>query len=109
MESHQLHHSLQLTLPKIAMCSFAFPVKDRKSTRLNSSHSQISYAVFCLKKKKKNITLSSRFLLIHKPAELLNPTGLIALMLDNLMKPFAICIQSAMMQSLMWCLYDCSR
>src|SRR2546427_8006250 len=29
-------------------------VKDRKSTRLNSSHSQISYAVFCLKKKKKN-------------------------------------------------------
>src|SRR2546430_16673942 len=29
--------------------------RDRKSTRLNSSHSQISYAVFCLKKKKKNI------------------------------------------------------
>src|SRR5688572_32663169 len=32
----------------------AAPVRDRKSTRLNSSHSQISYAVFCLKKKKKN-------------------------------------------------------
>src|SRR6266478_7707264 len=30
--------------------------QDRKSTRLNSSHSQISYAVFCLKKKKKNHT-----------------------------------------------------
>src|SRR2546421_4799223 len=30
--------------------------EDRKSTRLNSSHDQISYAVFCLKKKKKNIT-----------------------------------------------------
>src|SRR2546430_11248499 len=30
---------------------------DRKSTRLNSSHSQISYAVFCLKKKKRNETL----------------------------------------------------
>src|SRR2546430_3490301 len=30
--------------------------RDRKSTRLNSSHSQISYAVFCLKKKKTNIT-----------------------------------------------------
>src|SRR5688572_32334012 len=30
-------------------------VIDRKSTRLNSSHSQISYAVFCLKKKKKEI------------------------------------------------------
>src|SRR2546430_938446 len=28
-------------------------ILDRKSTRLNSSHSQISYAVFCLKKKKK--------------------------------------------------------
>src|SRR5438034_4262880 len=28
--------------------------KDRKSTRLNSSHTVISYAVFCLKKKKKN-------------------------------------------------------
>src|SRR5688572_31248427 len=28
---------------------------DRKSTRLNSSHSQISYAVFCLKKKKKEV------------------------------------------------------
>src|SRR5687768_18228699 len=29
--------------------------RDRKSTRLNSSHGYISYAVFCLKKKKKNI------------------------------------------------------
>src|SRR5438270_7648379 len=33
--------------------------KDRKSTRLNSSHSQISYAVFCLKKKKKTIQNTS--------------------------------------------------
>src|SRR2546430_11572973 len=31
--------------------------RDRKSTRLNSSHSQISYAVFCLKKKKKHIKI----------------------------------------------------
>src|SRR5207249_6479229 len=30
------------------------PMRDRKSTRLNSSHVSISYAVFCLKKKKKN-------------------------------------------------------
>src|SRR3712207_8469864 len=29
-------------------------MRDRKSTRLNSSHANISYAVFCLKKKKKN-------------------------------------------------------
>src|SRR5688572_30955816 len=35
----------------------ASAMEDRKSTRLNSSHSQISYAVFCLKKKKKNSTL----------------------------------------------------
>src|SRR2546430_5389178 len=33
-----------------------YQLKDRKSTRLNSSHSQISYAVFCLKKKKKTTT-----------------------------------------------------
>src|SRR2546430_5635312 len=33
---------------------YALERVDRKSTRLNSSHSQISYAVFCLKKKKKN-------------------------------------------------------
>src|SRR5690349_24216476 len=31
----------------------ARPCRDRKSTRLNSSHVEISYAVFCLKKKKK--------------------------------------------------------
>src|SRR2546421_9209556 len=30
-----------------------YPLRDRKSTRLNSSHDQISYAVFCLNKKKK--------------------------------------------------------
>src|SRR2546427_6058299 len=34
--------------------------RDRKSTRLNSSHSQISYAVFCLKKKKKITKLNSQ-------------------------------------------------
>src|SRR3712207_8434245 len=32
------------------------PVGDRKSTRLNSSHANISYAVFCLKKKKIELT-----------------------------------------------------
>src|SRR5688572_30934175 len=34
-------------------CTSRARSQDRKSTRLNSSHSQISYAVFCLKKKKK--------------------------------------------------------
>src|SRR2546430_12494573 len=37
---------------RLARHAFTFePLGDRKSTRLNSSHSQISYAVFCLKKK----------------------------------------------------------
>src|SRR5260221_4788111 len=34
------------------------PRRDRKSTRLNSSHTVISYAVFCLKKKKKKVTFT---------------------------------------------------
>src|SRR5256886_3004709 len=37
-------------------------LRDRKSTRLNSSHSQISYAVFCLKKKKISFARSVRAL-----------------------------------------------
>src|SRR2546427_9252641 len=41
----------QLLVQEIAVV----PNLDRKSTRLNSSHSQISYAVFCLKKKKKTM------------------------------------------------------
>src|SRR5256886_13655553 len=42
---------------------------DRKSTRLNSSHSQISYAVFCLKKKKKQ-TNSLNFSINTQPIHL---------------------------------------
>src|SRR2546430_7216608 len=42
-------------------------VRDRKSTRLNSSHSQISYAVFCLKKKKKTQQHNSTSQLTRKP------------------------------------------
>src|SRR2546421_3795975 len=48
------------------LCSAArkTEVEDRKSTRLNSSHDQISYAVFCLKKKRLIIyRLRSRFVL----------------------------------------------
>src|SRR5688572_31495998 len=48
----------QALLPKASRTGSYFraaaaSLPDRKSTRLNSSHSQISYAVFCLKKKKK--------------------------------------------------------
>src|SRR2546430_7965881 len=41
--------------------------RDRKSTRLNSSHSQISYAVFCLKKKKKEIVHRVRLVATETP------------------------------------------
>src|SRR5256886_10141067 len=41
---------------------------DRKSTRLNSSHSQISYAVFCLKKKKRVTNLPRAPVHFHAPA-----------------------------------------
>src|SRR3712207_7271143 len=40
------------TVPPVA---YRLASRDRKSTRLNSSHANISYAVFCLKKKKKNV------------------------------------------------------
>src|SRR3712207_8776480 len=39
---------------------------DRKSTRLNSSHANISYAVFCLKKKKLNKTMRSSARFTHR-------------------------------------------
>src|SRR3712207_8809662 len=39
---------------KVSICHFEHYLADRKSTRLNSSHANISYAVFCLKKKKNN-------------------------------------------------------
>src|SRR3712207_7295247 len=41
---------------------FGHPVGDRKSTRLNSSHANISYAVFCLKKKKKKSLSTSHYI-----------------------------------------------
>src|SRR6478672_13444737 len=61
--------SLHDALPICAACSASWRARgsarsaaawraDRKSTRLNSSHDQISYAVFCLKKKKKMSTIT---------------------------------------------------
>src|SRR5947207_5216091 len=47
-------HAFQFNLLVAELIEQAGPLtKDRKSTRLNSSHTVISYAVFCLKKKKK--------------------------------------------------------
>src|SRR5688572_32379035 len=46
-------NALLCTRLELDGCERSLRARDRKSTRLNSSHSQISYAVFCLKKKKK--------------------------------------------------------
>src|SRR5207245_11464365 len=48
-----LHHPPQLI---VCVGTHGLLLLDRKSTRLNSSHGSISYAVFCLKKKKDKIT-----------------------------------------------------
>src|SRR5207249_6371161 len=45
--------------PRPALRSCRGSTEDRKSTRLNSSHVSISYAVFCLKKKKKMVLMSN--------------------------------------------------
>src|SRR5437868_8054420 len=53
------------TANKVEAFSLSSYIVDRKSTRLNSSHVSISYAVFCLKKKnkrKKNISMNSCYL-----------------------------------------------
>src|SRR2546430_3149234 len=60
--SNQRRVSSRSTL--VLSASLFAPPKDRKSTRLNSSHSQISYAVFCLKKKNHNNTMSHEFVLM---------------------------------------------
>src|SRR3712207_8697835 len=46
-----------LSPPEVRCMSQLHHARDRKSTRLNSSHANISYAVFCLKKKKQNISI----------------------------------------------------
>src|SRR2546430_8659448 len=55
---HHHHYILYL-------CRHILQHLDRKSTRLNSSHSQISYAVFCLKKKKKNKHQTNKLTIIY--------------------------------------------
>src|SRR5438270_12935602 len=53
---HEIAQLLEIGFGLEELCDF---VRDRKSTRLNSSHSQISYAVFCLKKKKKSSRMNN--------------------------------------------------
>src|SRR5688572_31912811 len=52
-QGRDYHDVLKKRLKRLA--GWIAETQDRKSTRLNSSHSQISYAVFCLKKKKHEI------------------------------------------------------
>src|SRR5258707_5898802 len=55
-----VNHKLRSDPLKITVLPLpADKVPDRKSTRLNSSHANISYAVFCLKKKKRKISKKS--------------------------------------------------
>src|SRR6476620_194680 len=61
---------------------------DRKSTRLNSSHANISYAVFCLKKTKKNVSSKS---MLHKHSTMGADTDL---MLKAGVAFFATCVAS---------------
>src|SRR5256885_7401404 len=49
-----------------------YHIKDRKSTRLNSSHLVISYAVFCLKKKKTTLHIASRPCPAHTSIDRIN-------------------------------------
>src|SRR2546427_7423551 len=57
--------SFALAASELHLTASAVSHQDRKSTRLNSSHSQISYAVFCLKKKKKQKTPQTCMYHIH--------------------------------------------
>src|SRR5438309_6207964 len=60
-ESHSASRNFRLTATnkKTTVLTTVRTKIDRKSTRLNSSHSSISYAVFCLKKKKKKKKINS--------------------------------------------------
>src|SRR3712207_7100708 len=53
-----VEHWQPCSVQAISTDAGAWRLEDRKSTRLNSSHANISYAVFCLKKKKKYPTTS---------------------------------------------------
>src|SRR2546422_6630839 len=53
------------TQPRLLLEAAPLLLRDRKSTRLNSSHGYISYAVFCLKKKKKIPTTTSHLTQPH--------------------------------------------
>src|SRR2546427_8098891 len=59
--AQRVHHPPHQRRPHGHLQHAPGAAQDRKSTRLNSSHSQISYAVFCLKKKKNRYTKRSTY------------------------------------------------
>src|SRR5436305_6634715 len=72
---HTLNHRLFRDQITYIVGGFADDVGDRKSTRLNSSHVRISYAVFCLKKKKQSTWFTLFFFTYSQPlTRLLFPT-----------------------------------
>src|SRR5258708_21912451 len=56
--TEKLNGRWQMTVKGMAAHNWKKPLRDRKSTRLNSSHQIISYAVFCLKKKNESKAVS---------------------------------------------------
>src|SRR2546430_6801831 len=77
--THQVAHDLRIGLAVEAIVVGSRRAEeDRKSTRLNSSHSQISYAVFCLKKKKQrecaNRVAANLSAILHRPADYACPS-----------------------------------
>src|SRR5438105_11881126 len=54
-ELHITERTLAVFVDNLKFIQRQYDVGDRKSTRLNSSHEWISYAVFCLKKKRRNL------------------------------------------------------
>src|SRR3712207_7812820 len=55
IQGYTIARTMETTEAELMETIFPHPTLDRKSTRLNSSHANISYAVFCLKKKKTRI------------------------------------------------------
>src|SRR5256885_12877893 len=75
------HHRARAPTPSARRSRWSFRIggfrpPDRKSTRLNSSHLVISYAVFCLKKKKKKQTGTIRF--VHYTTDCFVPSSKLA-------------------------------
>src|SRR3712207_8885269 len=60
LSDESLEFAQALNLPTFQVAGMTLIKRDRKSTRLNSSHANISYAVFCLKKKNRDIRSTDR-------------------------------------------------